>query len=251
MNQLFIRLRYLNKYPIVIGIFLTLLVSCKKEIPEPLYTKGVITGRVNINDFEYDNEEHKYSDIVVKAYGPYGEKSTSVSYENYSATFKFDGLGNGTYRVSVSKKGYGTIEAYTLKIFENDTVYAGYFDLYKQNPNASVPLSPLQDKTDSQDKSIISFTIGEHNSPLIMFLSSRPDVAYNKYQSIHVNSTSENTKFLIYVNRMPFVSGTRVYCILYPYAGEYYGYFNAKYGVKIFSSIIPSKHSNVFSFIMP
>jgi hypothetical protein len=219
-----------------------MILSCKKDELKPLFSKGVIKGKVSIFS------EYTDSSIFVEITGPYNSKKEKI-FKNPNSNlyeYSFGGLGNGTYKITASKDSFGKVDCYNIQTLGNDTIWACYIQLYK------VPLilvTPAEPVYSSQDQSYFYF----NNAPVNykvgykVFMSTSNNVAYNKYLvKDEVESDGEN-KIRIRKNTSIFKAGTKVYFIIYPCNYSDYGYYNAFYNLTIFSTINPEKHSKIFS----
>ncbi len=227
--------------PLLILIFLSF--SCKKDEVKPLYNSGTISGYVNIQE---DND----GPVLVTASGPYGTKSLKVvrNPETSQYKFSFSGLGNGTYKISAKKDSFGTVDLYNIAVFGTDSVWASYINLYKLAKNPAIPASPTYE---SQDNYSLVFNIAPVNwkNRLLVFMSTKNDVSYNKYQA-YSHVYIENDIKLKFEKARIFKPDTKVYFIIYGSDDLDGGYINSYYNLLIFSSINPEKHSQVFSAII-
>jgi len=126
MNHLNL-LMYRNSLFFLVILLLTL--SCEKD-PEPLTTSSAIHTGAAILDLEFNGE------IKITAKGPYGDKSALIPKGEYGY---LEGLGNGTYTLSYSANGYGTIEVQNIQLFGGDTVHISQVVLYKKPPKFTTP----------------------------------------------------------------------------------------------------------------
>lgn len=242
-----------NSAFLILGMVLVILAfSCKDELPEPLFTSSVIQGRIQLG---YSSEGAP-EDILVTALGPY-EKKTGLT--NSSGNFEITGLGNGTYRLEISKEGYGTKYQYGIQLFGNDTV--GVRDeLYERAKGTMPTLLSVETQNTSfywLNENSIAITTNRTATadvPARAFMAEYKDVDYKHYQwtgearSLH-RSGFDNMMFI--VDQIPFESGKKIYVRLYicnPYES---GYFNYYTGLWTYSTLEVDKHSPVMDFMMP
>jgi hypothetical protein len=217
--------------------------SCSKEKVKPLYTEGIIKGAVKL----MHNDDNSF--VTITFTGPYGEKSADFIRDKFSGNylFNFNGLGNGTYKLSASKEGFGTVDVYNIHIFGNDSVMVQTIYLLPSAKEAVVPANPI---FESRENDLLVFNNAPVDSrfQLVAFISTRNDVSNLKYQwAQRVWPDHENNKITIYVNARELIAGTTLYIILYAPHQQDIGYFNAFHSRFIFSTIDPSKHSKVLS----
>lgn len=231
-----------NQYVLLILLF-SLLLSCKKDEVKPLYKNGVIEGSIN-SQYPVNPEL-----ITVKAVGPYGEYTIKVSKDEFSSSFryKFTGLGNGTYKVSALKDSFGTVDYYNVAIFGNDTVSLPIIHLIPVVREVTIPQSPVYESQDYNNFIFSNFPLRHQGYHFIAFMSSKADVSEKKYQCYCYVEPFDQVKIKIYKHPSFFKKGTKVYIVIYPTSLGDSGYFNAFYGLEIFSSIAPDVHSQTFT----
>jgi hypothetical protein len=229
--------------------------SCKKE-PEPLFSNSVIKGSA----LAYNSNEI----ITVVANGPYGK--TTINTEN-SGGYMFTGLGNGTYRLDFTNEGYGTIRIYGIQLYGNDTVTIGQVRLFKKYDNYLLPVfRKVSINTDILglgapvivvETNLTDFT---PNMPIVFFMDVNKNVDYKNYsycppyyEAGKFSLNRDNIDLLFRPDNLPYRSGTEVYIIAYVANPDEvnFGYFNTYLGISQFSTLVPEKHSQVMSFIMP
>ncbi len=236
-------------------MFFGLLVSCE-ENPLPLTTNSTLWGSVYA-----DSSDKEVYGITVVATGPYG----MVSFITKNRSFKFEGLGNGTYYLDYSKNGFGTIRQYGFQLFEGETVRAPEITLYK-NPSilfmpkflkaypVNVTDPPAVNTNINIDLPVTNVT-QDHLLPVMIFMSNSKNVAWNNYDFFYPGNDVHFKNYIPYINintRLPFKSGSEVFVRGYPCnPKDYYGYFDHYLGKLQFSTLNKSQPSNVVSFIMP
>jgi hypothetical protein len=228
--------------------------SCEKK-PEPLYTNSVITGYSNV--YESIGED---MDITVVAYGPYGQ---SAIHTGEGGNYAITGLGNGTYMLDFIKEGYGTIRKYGIQLFGNDTVYAGQVLLFKKYDSYKLPVfRGVTIETRGNLYIVVEpDKLGfEAVTPLVFFMDVEKSVDYKNYTYSTGNfikwrpdQISDYFNLYIAADYLPFKSGTEVFIIGYVCNPNEInnGYFDKYLGIEELSTLIPEKHSQVMSFIMP
>jgi hypothetical protein len=234
-----------------------LIPSCEKR-PDPLFTNSAITGYV----YNWESIDENPG-IKVVASGPYGQKTTETLDGGY---YIIPGLGNGTYRLDFIKEGYGTIRKYGIQLFGNDTVYAGIVELFKKYDKYILPaFSGITiGRSGSPDQLFViieSVKLGFYEvTPIVFFMDVKKNVDYKNYTLATRNydlsgSYQESGKLNFYfpLYQLPFKTGTEVFVIAYVANPDelYSGYFDQYLGIEQFSTLIPEKHSQVMSFIMP
>ena len=237
---------------IVLGI---LTCSCEEELPEPLFTSSVIQGRIELG--YSSGGEGTPEDILVTASGPYG-KQTGLT--NSSGNFEITGLGNGTYKLEISKEGYGTKYQYGIQLFGDDTAQVRD-ELYERVEGTMPNLISVETQNTSftwlHENSIAITTNFTATAivPARAFMAEYNDVDYKHFQwtgEAHSLSRSGFTKMMFIIEGIPFESGKKIYVRLYICnPDEMYGYFNYYTGLYTFSTLEVEKHSQVMDFIMP
>jgi len=242
-----------NRAFLLTGMVLGVLAfSCGEEFPDPLFTNSVIRGRINMGY----SSGGPLDNFLVTARGPY-EKETALT--NSYGEFQIDGLGNGTYKLEISKEGYGTKYEYGIQLFGNDTVGV-YIDEVHELAQGKMPgLLTVETQNTSfywlQEKSIAITTEKTHGSvPARVFMADFKNVSHKDYQwtsdahSFHRNGYE---KMMFHVDNIPFDSGKKIYLILYICNPNDYGYLDYYTGLWTFSTLEVDKHSQVMDFVMP
>ena len=265
MNQLSFRLLSLKN---LILICLGLFTGCE-EVPVPLTTNSVITGR---GSFGTGGD---YSGIMVTANGPYGQTPALTDVKGY---FTITGLGNGTYFLEYSKKGYGTIRQYGIQLFGNDTVQTGNVTMY-QLPDSLMLPSFRKTYIDlrprfGQERLWICFdtNITKQNAYLFGFqfllcMSTDKYVSIDHNQliwfgwdgqyngdnySIYIDLKTFSPSGFSYREKFPFKSGDEIFVRGYPCnKGEQGGYLDTYLGKHQYSTLDRTRSTNVISFILP
>jgi len=244
-----------NKVFLLTGIVLgALTCSCEEEFPEPMFTTSVIRGDI---DYYYNTDSDPYPEgISVIARGPYPDKSALT---NSSGNFEINGLGNGTYKLEISKEGFGTKYQYGIQLFGNDTV--GVRDMLYEKVTGTIPkLLTIESQNTSYywlDEHSIDITTNKTGSgeiPCRIFMAVHKDVSYKNYQwsgRVHSGFSNRVDKFLLGVHGIPFESGQKVYLKVYICNPEEEGYLNHYTGLWTFSTLEADEHSEVMSFTMP
>jgi hypothetical protein len=202
-------------------------------------------------------EWDKSPDINIIATGPYG-KANGVTKPDGS--FILDGLGNGTYRLDFTKEGYGTIKLYGLQLFGGDTISLATFHIFKKYDTFVLPaFTKISVEVSAYPRVVIEtdrIFEGSFQMPVVVFLDSKKNVSYNSLpcRTLSPMGWDQGRISLVFdTDQLPFESGTTVYLIAYvgnP-AEIVNGYTDSFLGVEEYSTLIPEKHSQVLSFIMP
>jgi hypothetical protein len=253
--------RSFRKYLILLGIAVLsgLFPGCEKD-PEALTTNSAITGHVALNNLN----PVEPSGIKVVASGPYGHSTSST--DGYG-NFVIGGLGNGTYYLDYSKKGYGSVRQYNIQLFGGDTVRAFDVILFEKPGDFEMP-----ELTKAYVKKIpYGEAFGDYiwietdvntyfDYQIIFYMSDRNDVSWNRYTfSVRawprmLSLQPEILAFEFQNYGLPFESGTTVYLRAFPCnISEWQsgGYVDIYHGTAILSTLDKSRASNVISFIMP
>jgi hypothetical protein len=241
-----------NKTFLLTGLVLgALTCSCGEEFPEPMFTSCVIQGTVRL----VSSSEGTLDGFLVTAQGPYEEKSAST---NSNGNFEINGLGNGTYKLEISKAGFGTKYQYGIQLFGDDTV--GVRDELYERVNGSIPaLKTVETQLTSfswLNENSIAVTTNKTSGtvPARVFMAEHKDVSYKNYQwtgNVHSLYRNGFEHLLLTVNDIPFASGKKIYLKMYICNPEEYGYLNYYTGLWTFSTLDPDEHSEEMSFTMP
>ena len=244
-----------NRVILLTGVALGILTGgCEEKYPDPLFTDSVIRGKIEF--FFNTAGDPEPEDIKVTAFGPYKEKS---AFTDQNGEFIISGLGNGTYRLEISKEGFGTKYQFGIQLFGSDTV--GIRDELFERVNLSLPkLLTVETKNTSytwlaDDRIAITTNKTSGDVPARVFMAEYQDVSYKKYQwttNVHSLKRRGYENLILTVHDIPFNRGQKIYLKLYICnPDEHYGYFNYHTGVWTFSTLEPDRHSDVMSFIMP
>jgi hypothetical protein len=235
-------------------IVILLVTGCEKD-PEPLTVNSAIHTAVGAWPGDY------VEDMRITARGPYGDKSILVT--SYDGYHYIEGLGNGTYIVSYSAAGYGTIEVQNIKLFGGDTVHIGEVSLYKTPPKFSTPelrrayignpgyqkLLYIETRYKSEDRP---------NLQMIFFVGTSSDVDWNRFVrsfgSYAGEYAGENT-WTVYISYDLFLgvfhSGDHLYIKGYACNERDPGYFDYYKGLQIFPTMDKSRPTNVVDIVLP
>lgn len=230
----------------------TLCCSCEKELPDPLFNNSVIKGSIDLY-YSYDEAPEN---ITITALGPYEKKKVLT---DSNGDFQMTGLGNGTYKLEISKEGFGTKYQYGIKLFGNDTIRVRD-ELFKSMSGRKLPRLYEVGTSEYYDflndnKIIITTNKSQGDIPARVFLSEDDEVSYKNFQCTRkahsVNRNGFDT-ILLFVEDLPFASGKKIYLKVYICnPDEYYGYINKYTGLLTFSTLEKDEHSSVMSFTMP
>lgn len=225
-----------------------------------MFANSVITGYSDV--WESMGES---TNIRVVAYGPYGQQETMTG---DGGQFVISGLGNGTYMLDFIKEGFGTIRKHSIQLFGNDTAHVGQVFLFKKYDNFVLPdfvkISTgliwnshaviLETSMTAANGGIIPFI------PVVIYLDSLKTVSWQNFSMVYPNveatyppSGGEKLIFYIRTDYLQYKSGTEVFFIAYVANPNeiYNGYFDKYLGIEQLSTLLPEKHSEVMSFIMP
>jgi hypothetical protein len=232
---------------------MALLGSCTEDLPEPLFTEGMIYGNVNINDFTSPPE-----DVKVLAMGPYGNQSSTTDQEG---DYAIGGLGNGTYELEFSKEGYGTVKAFGIQVFGDDTLRRNAF-LYELMDIRKLPDFLRVYTSDSHswiqpDEIVISTDLGYSPQTvwgMRLFFARHPGVSYMDFDCTRNGRKLRRTGYantLVTADNIPFEGGEEIYVIAYACNPDDMGYWDAYRGIQIFSTLDAEVHSQVLQFTKP
>jgi hypothetical protein len=251
MNLNSILLLFRNKTLLLTGIVLWTFISSCEELPEPLFTNSVISGDIQ---FYYSYDEAP-ENISITAIGPY-ENKTALT--NSEGDYEITELGNGTYKLEISKEGYGTRYNYGIQLFGNDTVRVRD-ELYERMIGRKLPKLYEAHTNETyhwlNEKTIaITTNASQGDIPARAFLSEDEDVSYKNFQCTRNTSSGTRRDYdevLMHVEDLPFESGKKIYVKVYICNPAEYGDFNKYTGRLTFSTLEKDEHSSVMSFTMP
>jgi hypothetical protein len=226
-----------------------------------MFTNSAISGNSDIRGSYGENPN-----IKVTATGPYGQKDAQTGeFGEYLIT----GLGNGTYSLSFKKEGYGDVKMYNVQLFGNDTARISQVLLFKIYNFTMPVLSNVHVETNPRYGGlavVIETSLPPTNPlpgplPVVLYIDSLKSVSYKSYAFIYTYLNAANSDrgggMIDFVFNpggiFPFKKGTIVYFQAYVANPEEYrnGYFDNYLGVQQLSTLIPDRHSEVMSFIMP
>jgi hypothetical protein len=212
----------------------------------------MISGRVEMDDWDNSPEG-----VRVLAHGPYEEHSTAT---NQDGNYELGGLGNGTYDLEFSKEGFGTMKAYGIQVFGNDTLRRNTF-MYEMMGAFKVPrlLEVLTASGYWLQSNEIAITTNlsaskETNWGIRLFFAKHPDVSYRDFYCHRNGRRLRRNGYdnsLIIADNLPFESGEKIYLIAYVCNPGDEGYWDAYLGRLIFSTLNREEHSQVMEFTMP
>jgi hypothetical protein len=246
---------YMNRNSFFLVVIL-LVMGCEKE-SEPLTTNSAIHTTATVwNDYA--------ENIQITARGPYGDKSILVN--SFSDYQYIEGLGNGTYNVSYSKDGYGTIEVQDIQLFGGDTVHISQVVLYKKPPKFTTPelmRAYIGYPYGGNDKFMcVETKFKEEDRPnlqMIFFISTSPEVDWNRYNSYFESSSAVYNTSSTWTAFVPFERyamsvfkpGDHLYFRGYACNDSDPGYFDYYHGLQVFPTMDKSRRTNVVDFILP
>jgi len=227
--------------------------SCTEEYPDPLFTEGMIRGRIFVNNYEALLENGN-----VLALGPYGMQSTTC---NQDGEYVFSGLGNGTYELEFSMDGYGTVVSYGVQVFGNDTLrrdailhenmagikLPGFNRIYTSDSHSWLQYDEIAISTDGNYSNTTKWGIR-------LFFSRHPGVSYQDFYCTRNGRKLRREgydNYMVSADNLPFESGEEIYLIAYACNPEDEGYWNSYQGLITFSTLNPEEYSPVMQFTMP
>ena len=232
---------------------MSLLGSCTEDLPDPLFTEGMIYGEVVLNDYTSSPE-----DVKVLAMGPYGNQSTTTDQEG---DYAIGGLGNGTYELEFGKEGFGTVFSVGIQVFGDDTLRRNAY-LYALTGIKKLPELLRVYTADNHswiepDVIVIPTDLGfSPQTPwgMRLFFAKHPGVSYLDFDCTRNGqklrrSGYENT--LVKADNLPFEGGEEIYVIAYACNPDDMGYWDAYQGIQTFSTLDAEVHSQVLQFTMP
>ena len=245
----------------IIAVVLSFLCSSCKKDPEPLYSKGMITGSVRT----YDGSDATNTRIV--AHGPYGNPSAM---SDSDGKYKLPGLGNGTYEIEFSKEGYGKKFVQGIQVLGNDTISLNIRLIKKADysmPKLSTVLYyssfPNMDEYSIAIVTDIPDTVNKEMQ-IRVFVSDVKDVSNLNYihsDQAHAVKRENNTQVLVVTANPQIVNsggehvykkGQTLYLIAYVCNKlEEGGEFNEYYGLPVFSTVDEQQHSKVIEIKAP
>jgi hypothetical protein len=229
-----------------------------------LFTNCAISGYASLRESFGEN-----TNIRVVANSPYGQ---SVTQSGEGGLYMFTGLGNGTYSLNFQKEGYGDVKMYNIQLFGNDTARVGQVSLFKKYNFPMPILSNVRVETNPRyggpdhPAVVIETTLPPTNPlpgplPVVLYIDTMKSVSYKSYVLVYPYLSAANSDrgggtidFIFNPGSVfPFKKGTIVYFQAYVANPEEYrsGYFDSYLGVQQLSTLIPERHSEVMSFIMP
>jgi hypothetical protein len=232
----------------------TLACSCS-ELPDPLFTKSVIQGNIHCYYISGSPDDN----ISVTARGPYGDRTALTNSEGY---FQIGGLGNGTYKLVISKEGFGTKYHYGIQLFGDDTASL-HDEIYERISGFKLPALKeiyTRHSNDWLNASTIAIVTNidatgyTPDMPVRVFMADFENVSYKNYQCTRrafalARGGYENLMLL--VEDLPFESRKEIFLIAYVCNPFEEGYFDYYTGVWTFSTMEPEERSEVLSFTMP
>ncbi len=236
-------------------LLLIILAACEKD-PVPLTTDSSIRGYIGA-----DSAGRQLYGIKVTAVGPYGEVSVVTSTSEYLIT----NLGNGTYYLIYSKKGFGTQVHYGIQLFGSDRVYVPQKSLILLPSVTTIPKfikayvteatsPPSASKYINVEMAVTSTTLSKIS--VMLFMSTKKDVAWNNYEFMVASNYVRSSNYIPYIRftcSPPFTKGQEVFVRGYPYSMNeyYYGVNDFYHGQPSMSTLLRQNPTNVVSFIMP
>jgi hypothetical protein len=229
-----------------------------------MFTNCVISGYADVRQSFGEN-----ANVRIVAKSPYGQTETQTGEGGH---YLFTGLGDGTYSLIFKKEDYGDVRMYNIQLFGNDTARIRQVSLFKMYnipmpllSNVRVESNPRYGGSD-HPAVVIETTMPPSNPlpgplPVILYMDSLKSVSYKSYAFVYpylraANSDRGGGKIDFVFNPggiLPFKKGAMVYFQAYVANPEEYnsGYFDSYLGVQQLSTLMPDRHSEVMSFIMP
>jgi hypothetical protein len=179
--------------------------------------------------------------------------------------FKFKGLGNGTYSLTYSRPGYGSIKQYGIQILGDDSVRVEFVSLFKTYSDYKIPeieriYIGAMPRSSATNCLILTTKQKLGYFPILFFMSTGKEVNYRnfKYVTGHywVRGPFETPNYdIIYIelDYLPFNHGDKIYLIGYVCNLDEYdrGYFDRYTGYEALSTLMAGNHTPVMEFILP
>jgi hypothetical protein len=250
MKPKFIHLYYPSRLLILIGLIVTF--GCAEEEPGPVTADSAIIGRVN-------GLGSADALIDVTAIGPYGTKKTTVE---DNKNFIIGGLGNGTYELEFSGKGYGTWKEFGIQLFGGDTVRVGFVSLLEKYEELEMPnLLGVTDNSQlaglSSDAVAIRTAWRKELPPVRFFIGFDKNVDTRNYEFTEfagrTGMSSEPNRLFVLRNfyQLPLESGQTVYMAAYVCNGQDDGYLDLHTNQRVFPTAAEDTKSEVLQFEIP
>jgi hypothetical protein len=240
-------------YPVIGVIGLFIIHSCTEDLPEALFTDGMIRGHVS-----YYEGEIPYG-IKVVASGPYGTKS---ALSDSSGLFIIKNLGNGTYELVFESDGYGSIHKYGIQVFGYDTIVVNA-TLYKMIDVFIMPeFIELYHSSSFPgmygNEIVIETNVlrSDQLPDLRFFVDTKNTVSYKNYQYTIMSSPFqrneiEHSIYSVDLYGFPCESGVKLYLKAYICNPDDIGYCNNYDGYYVYSTLDTKNCTATHSFTLP
>jgi hypothetical protein len=237
-------------------IILSLLAACERD-PVPLSNNSSIRGSVFA-----DSAGRELYGINIRLAGPYGVETMITDKKE----FRFDGLGNGTYSVEYSRKGYGTVTQHGFQLFGGDELRAPGLALYQLPSITVIPrfisAYVTQATSPASPYKYIYVNLAVTNVDLsklsvMFFMSTDRKVSWESFEFSCSSDRTGTTNSIPYIRAsciLPFKSGSEVYIVGYPYnkkESASSASFDFYAGRPSFSTLVKNNPTNIVSFIIP
>ncbi|MGE3801408.1 MAG: carboxypeptidase-like regulatory domain-containing protein [Candidatus Kapaibacterium sp.] len=258
-----------------LSIFLVLfLFSCSSNPNDPgQRLSGNISGKIILEN-GFLQEESDHSGAIVEVVGTSYRTESTVD-----GSWRLENLPAGTYVIKVSKDGYTHRKTFGYQFVGGGEAYFNKTYLTRLPSHNVRNLTAIIEDTVHQDSHnpnlpdsirqvapYVRFGMEILNAPKTsgsikfqMYISRNPNVSYREGEYeirriFYLPETLTSFSFLMYeyLNKSDFVSGERIYAVIYPAANGTHGgeYFDNELGHEVDSDVVDDP-SNVVSIILP
>lgn len=226
------------------GIFL-LLTACEKDKLEPTFRDGVIRGTIDYRQQwpQYPEGIFPLENVTVKASGPYGS-ITAVS--NADGKYELNNVGNGTYEIEFSKKGWGATKEYSVQIYGNEVITVNR-RMWKYTDFA-IPALTNARPYDGWLEFRSDLPASTQEYPYLrVFYGKNSNVSCFNYEYSAFSYGWSSTDYIYYSFPLP-PTGQAMYVVAYICDVNDNGEFDPIRGVDVYPSVDPGKHSPVIEY---
>lgn len=230
---------------VAIALAVFLLQACKKDCD--VQPTGSIVGFVKLyaND---PNGLNDFSGVTAKL-----EATNISSTTDPNGKFIFNGVKPGTYDITLTKDGYGTVKHFSYSYSGGPApglVPSNYVGL-TYTPLAQIPTYTILSFSVGIDQDFfeIKGTTSVEQADMICVYSKKPDFSNENYEGL-IYIQSENSEFRFQLPVDYFSKGTKYYFKMYPVSRGYFSFYeNRDNNLRIITSI--GTPTSVISFTMP
>ncbi len=258
---------YKKIVPASILLFISFfMLNCKKDIDIDSLRKSVIWGE-NVKYLPADVEDPFFvlgkSDNIKVILEGIVNKTT---YTDSTGKYFFNDVPTGTYNLTYTKDGYGSVKKFSIKHYGNDTsIIIGNIRLY---PKIVEEIDGIVEKVDTPfypEKTYVPFSvvneIESFSTDAIIFMKQgghASHVNYDQYYEKFISSSFghfEDYEYLTWfsireMNNDGFIPGEKVSFIIHLKCNNDHGYFDYEQGRQVFPTM-SLKGSSEISFIFP